>query len=38
VRRAAAPRPRPRTRLKVIPGGKYDLAEDDTTDDQKYVM
>lgn len=38
VRRATAPPPRHKTRLKVLPGGKYDLEKDDTTDDQKYVM
>jgi hypothetical protein len=31
--------PRRRTHLKVIQGGRqYDLAEDSSTDDQKYVM
>ena len=38
VRRAAAVPPRPKTRLKLLPGGKYDLAQDDSTDDQKYMM
>lgn len=35
---AAAPPPRPRTRLKLVRGAKYNLAEDDSTDSQKYVM
>lgn len=30
--------PRPRARPKVVQGGKYNLAEDDRTDSQKYVM
>lgn len=43
VERIRAQRPavpaRRRTHLKVIQGGRqYDLAEDHTTDDQKYVM
>jgi hypothetical protein len=42
ARRPAAPRssPRARSRLKVIRGGKggYDLANDDSTDDQRYLM
>jgi hypothetical protein len=38
VRRATALPRRPKTRLKVLPGGKYDLEKDDSTDDQKYVM
>jgi hypothetical protein len=33
------PPPRRKTHLKVIQGGrKYDLADDSSTDDQKYVM
>jgi hypothetical protein len=37
--RAPAPR-RSRARLKVIQGGKhdYDLADDDSTDSQRYLM
>jgi hypothetical protein len=36
--RPATP-PRRRTHLKVIQGGRqYDLADDSSTDDQKYVM
>jgi hypothetical protein len=34
---AASPQ-RARARLKVVPGPAYNLAEDDTTDSQKYVM
>jgi len=38
VQRPAVPARR-RTHLKVIQGGRqYDLADDRTTDDQKYVM
>lgn len=37
AQRAAAP-PRPRTRMRVIPGGKYELAEDERSDEQKYLM
>ncbi len=38
VRRRPAP-PRTRGRLKVIHGGKdYDLAEDDRTESQRYLM
>ena len=41
-RRHAAPSlPRARGRLKVIQGGKaapYDLAKDDSTDSQRYLM
>jgi hypothetical protein len=34
-----SPPPRRKTHLKVIQGGRqYDLAEDSSTDDQKYVM
>jgi hypothetical protein len=38
--RAPAPRHRSRVRLKVIRGGKtdYDLADDDSTDSQRYLM
>jgi uncharacterized membrane protein YfcA len=42
ARRAPGPDPRARTRekLKVIPGGKggYDLAKDDSTDSQRWLM
>ena len=39
-RRDAAPAPKDRGRLKVIRGGRagYDLAKDNSTDNQKYVM
>jgi len=34
-----APPPRRKTHLKIIQGGRqYDLADDSSTDDQKYVM
>jgi len=38
--RAVPPPPRNRGKLKVIRGGKaeYDLAEDDTTNNQRYLM
>jgi hypothetical protein len=29
---------RPRARLKMVPRPAYNLAEDDTTDSQKYIM
>ena len=40
-RRSLRPVPRARGKLKVIPGGKsasYDLAKDDSTDNQRYLM
>ena len=39
-RQAAPPRPRSRGKLKIVRGGKagYDLAQDDSTDHQKYMM
>jgi len=38
--KAAAPPARTREKLKVIPGGKpgYDLAKDDSTDSQRWLM
>jgi hypothetical protein len=41
LRRALPAPPRARGRLKVIQGGKaapYDLAKDDSTDSQRYLM
>jgi hypothetical protein len=40
ARRDSQVRRRPRSRLRVIEGGKgvYDLGDDTSTDDQKYVM
>ena len=41
AKRRAAPTPRrSRAKLKVIQGGKhdYDLADDDSTDSQRYLM
>ena len=41
LRRAAPAPPRARGRLKVVQGGKaapYDLAQDDSTDSQRYLM
>jgi hypothetical protein len=41
LRRAAPAPPRARGRLKVLQGGKaapYDLAQDDSTDSQRYLM
>jgi hypothetical protein len=39
-RRQPSPRPRMRSKLRAIRGGKagYDLAKDDRTNNQKYVM
>ena len=40
ARPARTRRPRPKTNLRLIPGGKedYDLETDSSTDDQKYMM
>jgi len=39
-REKSAPPPRTRDKLRVIPGGKsgYDLAKDDSTDSQRWLM